>query len=167
MHRTPRWLSALALAALVATAGCEKQPELTPAERIAKDRAECQALATQQTTFDPLTAPEPPPKTISRTERRGGKVVGSGDIVKGAAGGAALGAVGGAIMGDAGKGAGAGAAIGGVMGGVKRHKQTNEMVTRTSPNPDYAAYMEQKDAFRAAFEQCLAQRSMAAAGAEQ
>jgi hypothetical protein len=164
MHRTPRWLPMLALAALVALAGCTPEPELTPAERAAKDRAECQAIATSQTSFDPLTAPEPPPKTISRTERRGGQVVGSGEIVKGAAGGAALGAMGGAIMGNAGKGAGAGAAIGGVMGGVKRHKQTNEMVTRTSPNPEYEAYVQQKDAFRAAFEQCLAQRS--ATGAE-
>jgi hypothetical protein len=165
MHRKPHWLPALALTALVTTTGCDKPPELTPAERMAKDRAECQALATSQTSFDPLTAPEPPPKTLSRTERRGGQVVGSGDIVKGAAGGAALGAVGGAIMGDAGGGAGAGAAIGGLMGGVKRHKQTNEMVTRTSPNPEYEAYVQQKQAFSAAFEQCLAQRS--AAGAEQ
>jgi len=166
MYRPPRWFRVLTLATLVATVGCEQEPELTPAERAAKDRAECQALATRQTSFDPLTAPEPPPKTISRTEQRGGQVVGSGAIVKGAAGGAALGAMGGAIMGNAGKGAGAGAAIGGVMGGVKRHKETNEMVTRTSPNPEYAAYMEQKDAFRAAFEQCLAERSAAAAGAE-
>jgi len=90
--------------------------------------------------------------------------VGSGDIVKGAAGGAALGAMGGAIMGNAGGGAGAGAAIGGVMGGVRRHKETNEIVTRTSPNPDYEAYQQRKAGFRQAFDGCMAQR---AAGVEQ
>jgi len=168
MHRAIRPVTSLALLAAIAAMGCEKKPELTPAEIAAKNRAECQAIATSQSGYDPLTAPEPPPKTIQTTSRRGGEVVGSGAIVKGAAGGAALGAVGGAIMGNAGKGAGAGAAIGGLMGGVKRHQQTNEMVTRSSPNPEYAAFMEKKEGFTTAFEQCLAQRAAAAqTGAQQ
>ena len=152
--------AAIGLLVLLALAAC--QQELSPAEKAAKDRSECQALASQRTGFDPLTA-EAPPRTISTTGRRGGQVVGSGAVVKGAAGGAALGAVGGAIMGNAGKGAAAGAAIGGLMGGVKRHQQTNEMVTTTQTNPEYVRYTEAKDAFRAAFDQCLVGR----AGAEQ
>jgi hypothetical protein len=159
MQWTTRLITLLALVALIAAVGCEQKPELTPAEQAAKDRAECQAIATAQSGFDPLTAADPPPRTITTTSRRGGEVVGSGAIVKGAAGGAALGAVGGAIMGNAGKGAGAGAAIGGLMGGVKRHQQTNEMVSRSSPNPDYEAYVQAKNGFTTAFEQCLAQRA--------
>lgn len=142
--------------ALLAASAC--QPELTPAEKAAKDRSECQALATQQSGFDPLTAQEPP-RTISTTSRRGGEVIGSGEIVKGAAKGAALGVVGGAIMGNAGKGAGAGAAIGGLMGGYNRHKQTNEMVTRTHTNPEYENYEQSREDFRTAFDQCLAGRA--------
>jgi len=164
MRRIPRWITLPALIAAASLVACDSEPELTPAEKAAKDRSECQALAIAQSGFDPLTAPEPPPRTIQTTSRRGGEVVGSGSIVKGAAGGAALGAVGGAIMGDAGRGAGAGAAVGGIMGGVKRHKQTNEMVTRSHPNPEYEAYVNAKDGFGAAFEQCLRQR---ATGAEQ
>ena len=80
-------------------------------------------------------------------------------MVKGAAGGAALCAIGGAIAGSPGTGAAAGAAIGGLMGGVKRHRQTNEMVTTTQTNPEYVKYTEAKDAFRAAFDQCLAGRA--------
>jgi hypothetical protein len=151
----------IALIGLLLSSGCEE--ELTLAERAAKDRSECQALATRQSGFDPLTA-EAPARTISTTSRRGGKVVGEGDIVEGAAKGAVLGVVGGAIMGDAGKGAGAGAAIGGLMGGAKRHKETNEMVTRTHTNPAYTEYQEAKGAFKTSFDTCLAQREMAGAG---
>jgi hypothetical protein len=149
----------LGLVALLAAVACGR--ELTPAEKAAKARSECQALATQQTGFDPLTAEEPP-RTISTTSRRGGQVVGSGAIVRGAAGGAALGAVGGAVMGNAGKGAAAGAAVGGLMGGYNRHQQTNQMVTRTQTNPEYERYEQSKMAFKAAFEQCLAGRAGAA-----
>jgi hypothetical protein len=150
----------ISLLLLLVLAAC--QQELSPAEKAAKDRSECQALATRQSGFDPLTA-EAPPRTISTTQRRGGQVVGSGAVVGGAAGGAALGAIGGAIMGSAGKGAAAGAAVGGLMGGVKRHQETNEMVTVTQTNPEYLAYTEAKDAFKVAFDQCLAGR----AGADQ
>ena len=146
----------ISLLMLLVLAAC--QQELSPAEKAAKDRSECQALATQQSGFDPLTAQEPE-RTISTTRRRGGEVVGSGAVVKGAAGGAALGRVGGAIMGSAGTGAAAGAAIGGLMGGVERHRETNEMVTTTQTNPEYVRYTEAKDAFKAAFDQCLAGRA--------
>jgi hypothetical protein len=150
----------ISLLALLVLAACQQQ--LSPAEKAAKDRSECQALASQRTGFDPLTA-EAPPRTVSTTGRRGGQVVGSGAVVKGAAGGAAAGAIGGAIAGDAGKGAAAGAAAGALLGGVRRHQETNETVTTTQANPEYAKYMEAKDAFRTAFDQCLAGR----AGADQ
>ena len=147
---------AIALLVLLNLAGCQEQtPPLSPAEKAAQDRAECQVLATQQTGFDPLTA-EAPPRTISTTHRRGGSV--AGGAVKGAAGGAALGVVGGAIAGNAGKGAAAGAAVGGLLGGAKRYKESNEMVTRTHTNPDYTAFVEQKKAFKQSFETCLATR---------
>jgi hypothetical protein len=156
MRRT----SALCVALLFAA--CEKPPPPpTPAEKAAADRAECQAAATQQSGYDPLTAEEPA-RTVSSTHRRGGEVVGSGAIVEGAAKGAVVGVVGGAIMGNAGAGAGAGAAIGGLMGGAKRHRQTNEMVTTTRTNPEWEQFMEKKNAFKSAFEGCLAQRAAAA-----
>lgn len=148
----------IALLTLLALAGCQQQePPLTPAEQAAKDRAECQALATQQSGFDPLTAVEPP-RTISSTHRRGGETLGSGAVVEGAAKGAVLGVIGGAIMGNAGGGAGAGAAIGGLMGGVKRHQQTNQMVTTTRTNPDYEKFVADRQAFKTSFDGCLAQR---------
>lgn len=130
------------------------------AEEIAKDRSECQVVATRTSGFDPILAEEPP-RTISSTERRGGEVVGSGAVVGGAARGAAVGAIGGAIAGDAGTGAAAGAAIGALFGGARRHRETNEMVTHTQANPEYTAYKEAKDAFRASFDACMVQREMA------
>jgi len=153
VHRT------IGLLALLMLAGCQQEsPPLTPAEQAAKDRAECQALATQQSGFDPLTAEEPP-RTISSTHRRGGETVGSGAVVEGAAKGAVLGVVGGAIMGSPGKGAGAGAAMGGLVGGVRRHRETNETVTTTRTNPDYEAFVASKKDFKTRFEGCLAQRA--------
>lgn len=154
----------LVLLALLACERPEPPEPLSPAQQAALDRSECQALATQQSGFDPLTAQEPA-RTISSTHRRGGEVVGSGAIVEGAAKGAVLGVVGGAIMGNAGGGAGAGAAIGGLMGGARRHRQTNEMVTTTHTNPEYERFVASKNAFKTTFDGCLAQR--AAAGAQQ
>jgi hypothetical protein len=146
----------ISLLTLLLLAAC--QQELSPAEKAAKDRSECQALASQTSGFDPLTA-EAPPRTTTTTGRRGGKVVGSGAMVKGAAVGAAAGAVGGAIAGDAGEGAAAGAAVGGLLGGVRRYQETNESVTTTQTNPEYERYTAAKEAFRAAFDQCLAGRA--------
>jgi len=143
--------------AVLALAACQP-PEPTPAEKAAKDRSECQEIATQNSGFDPLTA-EAPPRTITSSHRRGGEVVGSGAIAGGAAKGAVTGAIGGAIMGDAGKGAGAGAAIGALFGGVRRHQETNETVTTTQTNPEYTAFMERKNAFKREFDACLAARA--------
>jgi len=146
---------ALCMLALMLLVACQQQ--LTPAEKAAKDRNECQAIATQKSGFDPLTAAEPA-RTVSSTHRRGGETLGSGAVAKGAAGGAAMGAVGGAIAGDAGEGAAAGAAIGALLGGVRRHRETNEMVTSSHANPEYQAYVKARTAFKSAFEQCLAAR---------
>jgi hypothetical protein len=151
---------AIGVFAALALAACQQQ--LSPAEKAAKDRSECQALATQQSGFDPLTAEEPP-RTISTTARRGGEVVGSGAVAGGAARGAAVGAIGGAIAGSPGTGAAAGAAVGGLIGGVRRHRETNEMVTTTRRNPEYEQYVQAKNAFRSAFDGCLTAR----AGADQ
>ena len=144
--------------ALLGILACKPAPPaLSPVEQAAKDRAECSVVATGESGFDPVTA-EAPPRTISSTHERGGDVVGSGAIVKGAAGGAVAGVVGGAIMGEAGKGAAAGAAIGGLFGGVKRHRETKEMVTSTRTNPEYTKYVEEKDAYKDSLERCLSAR---------
>jgi hypothetical protein len=153
MHR---FLVLLVLPSLLA--GCEPEPQLTLAEQVKKIATECQDLAEQQSGFDPRTAEEPP-RTISTTSRRGGEVVGSGALVRGAAQGAAAGAIGGAIAGDAGTGAAAGAAVGGLLGGIRRHRETNEQVTRTHANPDYAEYAADRKAFKSTFDQCMAERA--------
>ena len=140
----------------LAALGCK--PALTPTEKAAKDRSECSVIAIDQTGFDPVTAVEPP-RTVSSTHQRGGEVVGSGAVVKGAAEGAVVGVVGGAIMGSPGKGAAAGAAMGGLIGGVKRHRETKEMVTTTQPNPEYTQYVESKTAYKSALDACLASRA--------
>ena len=146
----------LVLLLALALAACK--PALTPTEKAAKDRSECSVVAIDQSGFDPVTAEEPP-RTISSTHQRGGEVVGSGAVVKGAAQGAVLGVVGGAIMGEAGKGAAAGAAVGGLVGGARRHRETKEMVTSTRPNPEYEQYVAAKAAYKSALEGCLAARA--------
>lgn len=165
-----RGLAVLTLCIVSLSIACEREaqappepvePVLSLAEQAAKDRIECQTIATAETGFDPLTA-EAPNRTITTTSRRGGDVVGSGAVAGGAARGAAAGAIGGAIMGDAGTGAAAGAAIGALFGGARRHRETNEMVTHTETNPQYTAYLEAKSAFRASFESCFAARAAAA-----
>src|SRR5215510_6008952 len=81
-------------------------------EQQAKDTSECQAIAIQQSGFDPAgaqAAAAPPPSA-------------RGERVRGAARGAAVGAAAGAIGGDAGKGAAAGAAAGTVAGGVRKRQ---------------------------------------------
>src|SRR5262245_50438419 len=83
------------------------------AEQQAKDTSECQAIAIQQSGFDPAgaQAAAAPPPSPARGER-----------VRGAARGAAVGAAAGAIGGDAGKGAAAGAVAGTVAGGVRKRQ---------------------------------------------
>jgi len=146
----------LPLLLCIVSVACEKP--LTPEEKAAKDRSECSVVAIDQSGFDPITAEEPA-RTISSTHQRGGDVVGSGAIVEGAAKGAVLGVVGGAIMGNAGGGAAAGAAVGGLVGGARRHRETQEMVTTTRPNPEHAEYVAAKTAYKNALEQCLAARA--------
>ncbi len=133
-------------------------PELTPTEKAAKDRSECHVVAIGQSGFDPTTAEEPP-RTLSSSAPRGGEVVGSGAIVKGAAKGAVVGVVGGAIAGEAGEGAAAGAAVGGLIGGMRRRSETREVVTTTRTNPEHAEYVEAKQAYKRALEECLASRA--------
>jgi hypothetical protein len=149
-----RWLGALSL--LVVFTACEKP--LTPAEKAAKDRAECTVIAIDASGFDPATA-EAPPRTISSSHKRGGtggEAV--GDVAKGAAGGAVAGVVGGAIMGDAGKGAGAGAAVGALIGGARHYQKRQQTVTSTRPNPEYETYVNMKAAYKSIFDECLASR---------
>ena len=108
-----RSLAGISLAGIVmATAGCASGPAGQPAvyaypqkgqtaETQARDSAECQAWAKQQTGFDPLTD--------------SAKGAGVGALV-GAVGGAAAGAAIGAATGNAGTGAAIGAAAGGIGG---------------------------------------------------
>ncbi len=156
-EQAPAQTAAEAAPAAAPAPAAPAAPAMSAEERAAKDRMECQTIAMRQTGFDPLTA-EAPPRTITRTQKRE-----SGSVVGGAAGGAArgaaVGAIGGAIAGDAGTGAAAGAAIGGLFGGARRHRENNEMVTVTEPNPEYEAYIQSKNAFGTAFETCLAQRA--------
>lgn len=142
---------------VLALAACGPPP-LTPAEQAAKDRSECIVVAIEQSGFDPTTAEEPP-RTISSSAPRGGEVVGSGAIVKGAAKGAVAGVIGGAIMGDAGEGAAAGAAVGGLFGGMRRRAETKEVVTTTRPNPEHQEYVAAKQAYKHLLEECLASRA--------
>jgi len=138
---------------------CEQEPPLTLAEQVKKVATECHELAVEKTGgFDPR-AVEEPPRTVSTTTRRGGEVAGSGAIVRGAARGGAIGAIGGAIADDAGTGAAAGAAIGGLLGGVRRHRETDEPVTRTFANPEYEEYLAARKAFKSTFDECMAERT--------
>lgn len=151
----------LLLPLLLVPSAC--QQELSPTEKAAKDRSECLVLAIDQSGFDPVTAEEPP-RSVSSTAQRGGEVVGSGAIAKGAAKGAVVGVVGGAIGGNVGAGAAAGAAVGGLFGGVKRHRETQERVTTTRPNPEYESYVQAKSAYKEALEHCLAARAAGGKG---
>ena len=78
-----------------------------------KDTGECQAIAVQQSGFDPAKA-----QAAAQPQQSGG-----GQRVEGAAKGAAVGAAAGAIGGDASKGAAAGAKAGTVAGGMKKRQQ--------------------------------------------
>jgi YMGG-like Gly-zipper len=83
------------------------------ADQQTKDSGECQAIAVQQSGFDPAKAQA----AAAQPQQAAGR-----ERVKGAARGAAVGAAAGAIGGDAGTGAAAGAAAGTVAGGMrKRH----------------------------------------------
>ena len=79
----------------------------TPEQQV-QDEAECNAWATQQTGFDPITASGP--QVVGAGPSAGGQVVG------GAATGAALGTIGGLIGGNTGRGAAIGAGVGAAGG---------------------------------------------------
>ena len=131
---------------------------LSPVELEAKNRGECHVLAVGQSRFDPTLADEPV-RTLSDTHKAGGDVIGSGAVAKGAVKGAVGGVVVGAIAGDAGKGAAIGAGAGALIGGVRRHRETQKMVTTTRTNPEYTAYVERKDGYRSAFDACMTARA--------
>lgn len=128
MITRPRVLARLTLSALIlglpslATGQAFVYPERGQSpQQLEADRGQCHAWAVQQTGFNPATArssapPPPPPQ----------QVVGSGAMMRGAAGGAAVGAVGGAIGGNAGKGAAIGAAAGALFGGIRRSRQIEQ-----------------------------------------
>jgi hypothetical protein len=100
------------------------------AEQQTKDKAECQAMAVQQSGFDPAkaqAAAAPPPPAAG------------GERVKGAARGAAVGAAAGAIGGDASKGAAAGAAAGTVAGGMKKRQGARGQAAQTEQQQAAAA----------------------------
>ena len=109
-----------ALAAFLSSAALAQQPIYYPAKgqsagQQQTDTGECQAWATQTTGINPAqVASQPPPPS--------GSTVGSGDRVKGAAGGALGGLAIGAIAGDAGEGAAIGAIVGTMAGGRRARK---------------------------------------------
>jgi hypothetical protein len=98
------------------------------AEQQSKDSAECQAIAVQQSGFDPAKAAVGPPPPAAGGQR-----------AKGAARGAAVGAAAGAIGGDAGKGAAAGAAAGTVAGGMKKRQEAREQTAQAQQQQASAA----------------------------
>jgi hypothetical protein len=106
------------------------------------DQAECSALATQQTGFNP--AQPPPPTAVASPQ-----VAGTGSRARGAAGGAAIGAMAG--------NAGAGAAAGAVAGGVAQRSRA-----RRAARQQNDANAQQQQAGQAAYNQalsaCLASR---------
>jgi hypothetical protein len=99
------------------------------AEQQAKDGGECQAVAVQQSGFDPAKA-----QAAATPSQPAG-----GERAKGAARGAAVGAAAGAIGGDAGKGAAAGAAAGTVAGGSRKRQAGREQAAQAQQQETAAA----------------------------
>lgn len=116
----------------------------TDVEVAATEPRNCRAFATAETGFDPATTPVPV------REDAGNK-----QVLKGTAVGAAVGAVAGEVIGDkAGYGAAAGAAAGAAGGqAVKADKQQKADATYEQ---NYAYYQQQKAAYDAALQECLA-----------
>ena len=136
------WLAAFAAAVVCSGAPARSAAQAQPKQQFiypqkgqspdqqAKDQAECQSWAKQQSGVDPNA---PPPQ--------GGH---TGGTLGGAAKGAAVGAAVGAIAGDAGRGAGAGAVVGGVGGrrGSKKAAQAEQATTTDTFQRAFAACME-------------------------
>ena len=123
-YRVSAWVALIGFA--TALSGCASGPAAEPsvyvypqkgqtAEKQARDTADCQSWAKQQTGFDPVTD--------------SAKGAGVGALV-GALGGAAAGAAIGAATGNAGTGAAIGAAAGGIggagVGGTYNYTKTKE-----------------------------------------
>lgn len=119
------------------------------AERMEKDKTNCQAWAKKETGVDPLVLAQ---KSIEQAPPSGPQ----GERVRGVARGAAGGAVIGAVAGDAGKGAAIGATAGVMAGGARQRgkaraeqgaKQQQKAQTKQALdkyNRAYAACLEGK-----------------------
>jgi hypothetical protein len=116
-------------------------------EQQAKDKAECNSWATQQTGFDPAAA-------ASQAQQAKGAPQGGG-AAGGAAKGAAAGAAVGAIGGHAGTGAATGAAVGG-MASAKKKKQ--------AAAAEQQASAQQLQGFQKAFGACMQGRGYSVGG---
>lgn len=127
-----------------------QQPYVYPAkgqsaEKMATDKAECQAWATQQTGFDPMQAAT----SQSPSTQQGQK----GGVVRGGAGGAAAGAAIGAIAGNAGEGAEIGAVAGGFRALAKRRQQ--QQAEQQAEAQQAQAHSQQVNEFQRAYGACL------------
>ena len=157
-----RTVGGAVLCLLLALPAGAAEPMIYPAkgqspEQMKKDKGECYSWAIDETGFDPANT-EAPAKTVT-TALPQEKVVGSGSMVRGAAGGAAVGAVTGAIMGDAGKGAAAGAAGGALIGGIRKRREVKSAPTsETHTNPEYTQYAAARDKFNRAVKACMSGR---------
>jgi hypothetical protein len=116
------------------------------AQKMEKDKAECQTWAKKETGVDPMALAE---KSTSQPAPSGPQ----GERVKGAARGAVAGVAIGAIAGDAGKGAAIGAGAGAVAGGARqRGKARAEQQTQQQQQADMKASL---DKFKRAYSACL------------
>jgi hypothetical protein len=126
-------------------------------EQQKKDKGECHVWAVDETGFDPASETAPSKTVTTQLEKE--KVIGSGAILRGGAGGAAVGAVTGAIIGDAGKGAAAGAAGGALLGGMRRNREVrNAPTSETHTNPAYTEYQARRTKYNKAVKACLSGR---------
>jgi hypothetical protein len=116
------------------------------AQKMEKDKAECQTWAKKETGVDPLALAE---KSAAQPAPTGPQ----GERLRGAARGAVAGAAVGAIAGDAGKGAAIGAGAGVVAGGARqRGKARTEQQTQQQQQADTKASL---DKFKRAYSACL------------
>ena len=145
----------LLLGLLAGSAGAQPfiypQKGQTPQQQ-SQDQGECTTWATQQTGFNPLSAP----RATAPMPQGGNESVGGG-AVRGAAGGALGGALIGAIAGDAGKGAAIGAAGGGLFGGARTRNQNRQAQQQQEQWAQQQAAQQQQGRanFNRAFSACM------------
>lgn len=142
-------LPALALLAIALSAFAQ-EPFVYPAkgqspEKMATDKAACQAWATQQTGFDPMRAAEAQSAPAQPSQR--------GGMLRGGARGAAAGAAIGGIAGNAGEGAEIGAAAGGMRAFGRRRQQ--QQAAQQAEAQQAQAHSQQLAAFQRAYGACL------------